>query len=238
MGASDKIIRDAIWDELHPAIELDETRSEHSWTSGNTEEAEPAHLAESSGEMIARDPNKSAEWLETHNFKAIARFTQSNGLPLVDVLPLSMDELSHLGLPEGEANRFVQIAANSGLALFTPSQTAGWLSNNHLAKTSRYFADHSLDGVDMLYMLPSDMLKDNIPLEECQRFARLVARGDAANWLHRNHYPAMSKVARVHDLTVPDFEHIRHPDLVAYGVPDAEIDRFLKFFGNPSDNIV
>jgi len=239
MGASDRIIREAIWEELHPSIELDETLSAHSWSGSEASDSTtPANTIESSGEMIARDPNMSVEWLEEHQFQALAQFSQTQKLALRDVFAFSKDELSHLGLPDGEANRFVQIAANSSRAILTPSEVAAFLADNNLPQTSSYFAEHTLDGVDMLYMLPSDMLNDNILLDECQRFARLIAQGDAANWLFRNNYRAMSKVARDHGLDINDFQHVTHQDVSAYGVPASEIDRFLKFFGKASEVIV
>lgn len=198
----------------------------------------PANTSESSGEMISRDPNMSVEWLEEHQFQALAQFSQTQKLALRDVFAFSKDKLSHLGLPDGEANRFVQIAANSSRAILTPSEVAAFLADNNLPQTSSLFAEHTLDGVDMLYMLPSDMLNENILLDECQRFARLIAQGDAATWLFRNNYRAMSKVARDHGLDINDFQHATHQDVSAYGVPASEIDRFLKFFGKASEVIV
>ena len=107
-----------------------------------------------------------------------------------------------------------------------------WLEGHQLHATATYFANHSLDGVDMLYLAPADLENDGIPLAECARFGRLVAEGDAANWLNRHGYHTIAQVAVEHSLAFADIGHATRSDMLTYGVTEAEADRFLRYFGD------
>jgi hypothetical protein len=78
---------------------------------------------------------------------------------------LTPDELmADHAIPEAETNRFMQVVGNRSIALLDPTEATHWLEGHQLHATAKYFADHSLDGVDMLYMAPEDLDNDGTVL--------------------------------------------------------------------------